>query len=153
MKHRLLPLAVVSLALVVAGTAAAQPGPRGGGPRLQAMDSNQDGVITRAEVEAFHSQRFTEADTNGDQVLSVEEVTAAAQKRAGQRGPRMHRRLDTDGDGGITLAEFAVVTERPFQRLDTNQDGRIDASEMPTRRGSRGGPGGPGGYGGPRSPQ
>ena len=43
------------------------------------------------------------------------------------------KRLDKDGDGRLTLAEFASNELRLFARMDKNKDGVITADEMRSR--------------------
>jgi hypothetical protein len=46
-------------------------------------------------------------------------------------GPGRHfARLDTDGDGKVSLAEMKKMTEERFAKLDTNKDGFLVAEEM-----------------------
>lgn len=71
------------------------------------------------------------ADTDGDGVLSRAEIEALAQKRIVSRAAdRMERRLDINGDGKVTLAEIENQRKKEFAALDRNEDGKIDRSEM-----------------------
>lgn len=48
----------------------------GGGPSGSAPDpdANRDGVVTRAEYDAFHGARFTRLDRNGDGRITPDEL-------------------------------------------------------------------------------
>ncbi len=71
------------------------------------------------------------ADTDGDGVLSRAEIEALALKRIVSRATdRMERRLDVNGDGKVTLAEVENQRKKEFAALDRNEDGKIDRSEM-----------------------
>ncbi|MFV0800170.1 calcium-binding protein [Brucella sp. MAB-22] len=71
------------------------------------------------------------ADTDGDGVLSRAEIEALALKRIVSRAAdRMERRLDVNGDGKVTLAEVENQRKKEFAALDRNEDGKIDRSEM-----------------------
>ena len=71
------------------------------------------------------------ADTDGDGVLSRAEIEALVQKRIVSRAAdRMERRLDVNGDGKVTLAEIENQRKKEFAALDRNDDGKIDRSEM-----------------------
>ena len=74
--------------------------------------------------------------------LAVAGLSAAAfaqepgQGKHGARGeaPRgMMQRIDTDGDGRITLEEFKVPQERRFAMLDADGDGVITPEEFSAR--------------------
>ncbi len=43
---------------------------------------------------------------------------------------KMFKRLDKDGDGKLTMAEFAAPPLKMFDRMDRNHDGAITADEM-----------------------
>lgn len=48
----------------------------------------------------------------------------------GKRGGFMIERLDTDGNGTLSIEEFAVVGEKPMARFDGDEDGSITSEEI-----------------------
>lgn len=48
----------------------------------------------------------------------------------GPMGMMMIKRLDTDGDGKLSVEEFTIIGERPMARFDTNGDGSITSEEI-----------------------
>ena len=68
------------------------------------LDTNKDGVITRAEREARRAERFAKIDTNSDGIISLEEFNARAEAR--------FTRADKDGNGEITKQEFITAKEQ-----------------------------------------
>lgn len=112
------------------------------------FDANRDGAITEDEL-AVLSDPATAAmggsrvrgmilrsDADGDARVTVEELTAGAQ--------RMFERINRAGDGGggdagvgagmLTLPRTAEAiqpwAERVFARLDANQDGAVTGDEL-----------------------
>lgn len=65
---------------------------RGGGQRMEAaraeMDADGDGRLSRAEFMNAPMPLFDRADTNGDDVLSAEELSAARQRLGALRAQR-----------------------------------------------------------------
>jgi hypothetical protein len=123
---------IVTLAVIAASIAPAWAQ----GPGLAGFDSNQDGIVTRAEFDAGQRTRFAELDTNGDGALRSEE----APMRWGPGGdgppppPPQDARppsFDSNRDGAITGDEFAAAGAQMFARLDANGDGRIGQDERP----------------------
>lgn len=120
------------------GTALAQDpqGPRGprqrgghrGGKRMQRMDTNNDGAISRDEWRGS-PQIFDKIDKNNDGSLSREEFAVAGRNRGGQR----LKRMDTNNDRQISRDEWKGGDEA-FSRLDANNDGVITREELRARR-------------------
>lgn len=103
-------------------------GPRafGGGllESFDAIDTNSDGYIVRAELQAWQAQQRSERQ-------------AQAEQRAAQR----FAEVDTDGDGRLSQAEVAEkwphIAER-FNWFDANRDGYLSPEELrPTGRSRR----------------
>jgi Ca2+-binding EF-hand superfamily protein len=104
-------------------------------------DLGRDGTVTRAEFDTFMTKQFSAA-TNGSPYMTQAQFTALQQMRYREMNDRMFKRLDKDGDGKLTMAEFAAPPLKLFARLDRNNDGVITADEMKPRfRGGFGGRG------------
>lgn len=131
-------LLIPALFATLAATASAQDGPRG--KRLQNLDTNDDGVITREEAQAPHLERFASIDANNDGELTQAEMEAAQAKRKEERKAARFADADADGNGTLSLEEFTPEREAArFDRLDTNDDGEISAAELEaTAQGRRG---------------
>lgn len=148
-------------ALIVAGSIAGAS-PMGGmgrdhGPRMDfdAMDTDNDGKLTRAEIQARGQERFKAADSDGDGALSAEEMVAAAQARAAERATAMHERMlqwrDSDGDGKLSFDEMGSNRMvRMMERADTDNDGAVSQDEMAQMRDKMGKRGGRDGHHGKR---
>jgi Ca2+-binding EF-hand superfamily protein len=117
---------------------------------FKSLDTNSDGKLTKAEVQAAIQQRataiqatlmqqqkqeFDKLDTNKDGRLTLAEYQAgtsikpkdnAADIRMGQ--------MDANKDGSITAAEFRAATLSQFDKLDTNKDGVLSPQERPAAR-------------------
>jgi hypothetical protein len=124
-------------AILGAGPLLAQPGPLG-------VDTDGDGLISRAEAQAALNERFDRMDANGDGAVSREEMRAGFQgRREGRREAfegRANERFDaadTDGDGALSLAELQAVrpqlTQERFETMDRDGDGLISRDERPRR--------------------
>jgi Ca2+-binding EF-hand superfamily protein len=57
-------------------------------------------------------------------------VAGAAEDQERGRDSRMLQRIDTNGDGIVSLEEFQTAGNDAFQRLDADADGRIDREEF-----------------------
>lgn len=95
MKRTLLPLAAL-LALTVAGGAQAQGA--GAGRALAAIDTNGDGLISMAEVEAISAMRFQRLDANGDGMLTEAEFASTTMQAFAA--------VDANGDGALSRQEI-----------------------------------------------
>lgn len=77
--------------------------------------------------------------------LDAGEGEKRGKRRRGRDPEKMMERLDTDGDGKLTLAEFVggregkrkERAENVFARLDKNEDGVVTLDELKDRSGKR----------------
>lgn len=121
---------------------------RHGGGRFGRFFSRE---MTKDDFDKRARQRFAGIDTNSDGVLDEAEIKASIENRLnkrrgswGQRGKRgegpgqgrrrgMMARLDADGDGKVTRAEFEAGVKDRFARFDLNNDGAITDDDLPPR--------------------
>lgn len=99
-------------------------------PAFSDIDTNKDGVVSQAEFDAFRPPA-PDGDRQGP-------------PPGGRRGHPPHgdgphgpppfagrdlKRLDTDGDGKVSLEEFIAPAKARFSEMDTNKDGFLDENE------------------------
>lgn len=102
------------------------------------MDSNRDGVLTQEERRAGKPKRERGTGARPAAYAPIQGAAAPRQDDAmqarpggGMRGPGGGlARMDGDGDGRVTRAEFDTSSRTRFDRMDTNKDGTVDATEM-----------------------
>jgi hypothetical protein len=92
------------------------------------IDTNHDGVISRAEYQAWVDSRFSKLDTNGDGVVDADEVATSptAVERVQKRAEGFVRRYDTTGSGQVSKADFEA---KEMQRFDRMSDGADSITE------------------------
>ncbi|MBN8552285.1 MAG: EF-hand domain-containing protein [Caulobacterales bacterium] len=122
------------IALSLGGIAVAQEAQRG--PR--AADADGDSRISQAEFVAAAMQRFDSGDANRDGTVTAEEMRAGMEARRTERRGEMFARMDANGDGAISRAEFDA---RPQRGGDAERGGRRGGHHG-WRRGGRGHGGG-----------
>ena len=99
-------------------------------------DLSRDGRVTRSEFDTIVANEFARA-SSGASTMSLSQFSAEQTARFRDMNFGMLKRLDSDGDGKLSLAEFAAPSERMFDRLDKNHDGVITPDEMKARFRSR----------------
>ncbi len=116
-------LSLFVLPLVLAG---------GADKKLDKMDTNGDGQVSRAEHTAGAQRMFAELDTNRDGVVTATEMEAKADKknRGEMAASEKIKMIDQNADGRLTAAEHAAGSEEMFAKMDTNQDGSLSANEL-----------------------
>ena len=117
-------------------------------PLMKALDADQDGTISAAEIQNA-SKALAALDKNNDGSLSPEELRpdlsqmAAAPGRPGAPGQpgaggapsremvtRMFEMRDMDKDGKLSGDEIPERMRQNLERIDKNSDGAIDKSEL-----------------------
>jgi Ca2+-binding EF-hand superfamily protein len=122
-------------------------------------DADNDGQITRQEIEKSVAARFAKVDSDGDGALSTDELTAMKKahrsKLAGKRGRsgkgmgadkrpgKMLKRIDTNDDGTVSLDEFSSHALQRFEKADADGNDVVTMKEMESSakafKGHRGG--------------
>lgn len=116
-------IAGAAMAALLAGVAFAQPAPRPDGP--------PPAPKTRAELQAKITERFKQADTNGDGFVTKAEADAArakmreafAERRAERKADRFAA-LDRNHDGSLSKEEY--MAPPPGKDKDARGPGRRD---------------------------
>ena len=105
------------------------------------IDTNKDGQLTRAEVEAFQKaaiavqvqarQRAVFVTLDGDRngQLSLAEFSRVPVNPQ-RTNPDVLMRFDTNRDGKVSLIEHRTATLANFDRLDVDKDGVVSLAEM-----------------------
>lgn len=106
---------------------------------LAEVDTNQDGVVTFEEAQAFlpgfTQEAFAFLDRNGDGVLSPEDGVAGPPPGPRERLLCLLRHADANNDGVVTMDELHAVapelSQDWFNLLDTNDDGVLSIDDLP----------------------
>lgn len=86
--------------------------------QIEAIDIDEDGIITIAEYRVFASNAFIELDTDHDNHLDQDEV-------AGFADEALFAAIDTDGDGRVSRMEFDAHLLADFHAADLDDDGQL----------------------------
>ncbi len=115
------------------------------GPGAQAsfeeLDIDGNGSITLEEMKSVGISRFASADSNGDGALDQAELEARASSQVARRVAGMIARFDTDGDGVLSLEEMPKPRNpgRMFGFLDEDGSGGVSRQELAEARQTMGG--------------
>ena len=99
------------------------------GPKfsIEEMDTNGDQMISKDEIAAHAKARFDQVDRNDDGKLSADEMAAHGEKE-------MTKRMDADDDGMLSFDEMQAKQQKHmdniFSRLDADADGMLSAQEL-----------------------
>ncbi len=86
------------------------------------FDLNHDGKVTRDEFNRVVAQHFMQA-SGGKPAMTVEQFTNAHMGELRQRVGEMFHRIDWNGDGRLSLEEFAAPIRARFEAMDRNGSG------------------------------
>jgi len=120
--------------IITAGAVLAKGGPGGPGMRMsfEEIDTDGNGEVTQAEMDALKAARFAKTDTNGDGELSLEELTAQGVKNVAEHAERMLAKRDANGDGVLSPDEMTKQRRsgKMMERFDTDGNGSISKQEF-----------------------
>lgn len=96
------------------------------------MDTNGDGMVSKAEFDAAHDKFFKEMDANGDGQLSPEEMKAGRGKVIKDGIGKRFDEADKNLDGALTRREAKrmPMLSRHFDEVDANHDRKITREEF-----------------------
>lgn len=97
---------------------------------MERYDSNRDGIVTRAEMEAGLKADFAAADTNHDGRLDEDETRAVNEQRWSEGLSTTSTLVDWNHDGFVDSNEFAGTARSLFAELDRDGDGKLTPKEL-----------------------
>jgi Ca2+-binding EF-hand superfamily protein len=113
--------------------------------QFDALDTNHDGSLSKAEVEAAEQRilqqlnavrqqrvqaQFKQLDTNHDGQLSLQEFAAGfGTPKVNETPDQLLQKLDTNHDGKVSAAEFRAPQLVKFNKADLNHDGTVTVDE------------------------
>ena len=122
----------LTLACVVlpTGICLAQGLPATASERFQALDANEDGVLSKYEYDSDAAFASLDNDRNGG--LSAEELQALLGSEEAGAASAAQRIVssDLDDNGELSEDELRRSLEFRFQWLDNNKDGNVDLAEL-----------------------
>ena len=102
-------------------------------PLFEKLDINNDGKVSKKEIETRRELTVQSMDLNGDKMVSTQELMQQHAKRADLFAKRMLKKLDANGDGSLSFTELKKSRQRNlnrmFYRLDKDLDGFISKEE------------------------
>lgn len=137
-------MVLLAAAMMVAATAQAMPSydpQKSADQTMKVKDANHDGVIDPAEYEHVAVMQFNHIDTDGDGVISGEEMFA--HRYAGRAEMKIQskevkaniitnimKRWDSNKDGQISKDEKLERVRNEFMRIDRDLDKKITRDEL-----------------------
>lgn len=108
------------------------------GPFMSFFDTNGDNVVTMDEFNEAAAKRFETMDADKNGVVSSEEFQSFVSERRKERHEHRFQSMDTDKDGQVSRDEYISYkqqrAERRFQGMDTNNDGVVSKEEYEARK-------------------
>ena len=99
------------------------------------IDTNHDGVVSRAEYQAWIDGRFDKLDSNHDGTVDANEIasSAATAERVQKRAEGFVKR-NGGGNGTVSKADFEAKAMARFDRLGGGADS-LTIDQLSARRG------------------
>jgi Ca2+-binding EF-hand superfamily protein len=110
--------------------------------KMESVDADGDGVITREEASSHPrlAEKFDTVDANKDGRLDKDELAAQRDAHHAEMKARVEERwkaADTNGDGAIDLAEAQTGMPKlaeKFTTVDADNDGKVTPEELKALR-------------------
>ncbi len=99
-------------------------------PPVEEIDTDKNGSLSAAEINAFHKKHFDNADTNKDGSLDAKEFQRMHEKQMEKRHEAMFKRMDTDGNGKLSADELAKKKAMGMKRCDQDANGELSKAEL-----------------------
>ncbi|MGV8839651.1 MAG: EF-hand domain-containing protein [Bauldia sp.] len=100
---------------------------------METFDTDGNGVVTQAEIDAVRAGELAEYDANGDGQLNLEEYTAYWTAQMLERIVDAFQELDANGDGNVTAEEWNAGIGNIVARLDQDGDAALGPTDVPQR--------------------
>jgi len=100
---------------------------------LAELDTDRDGVVTRAELEGALRVDFDMLDLNRNGGLDHDEVWTENNRRWTESRTTTSPLFDWNKDTIVDFDEFSSTTRSSFRQLDRNADGTVDRDELRSR--------------------
>ncbi len=103
------------------------------------LDADQDGAVTIAELTTHKTAQFSRADRDGNGVVDAQEMSAIRDRMAKVADTARTAsdvglsRMDSDGDGALSLAEYTARAPI-FVLMDGDGDGAVSRAEFDRAR-------------------
>ena len=99
---------------------------------LAEIDTDKDGAIAQAELDAECARTLGGYDQDRDSKVSATERDASGGGRSAMGGfVRQHwGEVDADGDGVVTERELRATAQSMFDRADRDRDGKVTRTEL-----------------------
>lgn len=134
------PILATAFAALLAGPAIAGDQPRGDAPRMERVDTDGDGRVSRAEADAAADQRtkdwFDKLDLNKDGYVTQDETRQARETRRTEmeaKRDEFFKAADINNDGSLSLdevqAKMPKMAER-FDKIDKDKNGLLSKDEL-----------------------
>jgi len=109
-------------------------GPPDPAEMVKRFDKNADGKLEVSELPEKMQKFMGKADTNGDGVITVDELKAGEEKMRAEHLAK----VDTDHDGKVSPEErkaaFEKFAQERFAKMDKNNDGALSKDEVGDKR-------------------
>jgi Ca2+-binding EF-hand superfamily protein len=100
---------------------------------FDSFDQDKDGVLTPEEYTAVAEKQFGRVDSNGDGVVDQAEYIFGIPEGNDEEIERAKKRfaiMDRNGDGGATQEEYVDFGHQVIELSDTDGDGKMTMDEF-----------------------